>query len=119
MRTSNDPADFLPLSAPVYGVLITLGEERMHGYGIILEFEAATGQEGTLLPGSLYNTLARMRKQGLVDEVDAPPEETDPRRRYYQVTTLGRAVARAESLRMRAFLRLAEAKDLTGEPSGA
>ena len=113
------PEDFLPLSAPVYGVLLTLGAEAMHGYGIILAFEQATGQEGTLLPGSLYNTLGRMRKQGLVEEVSAPEGEADPRKRYYRATDLGRAVAKAESLRLRAFLQLAEAKDLSGEPSGA
>jgi DNA-binding PadR family transcriptional regulator len=57
--------DYLPLSAPMYSVLITLGDGAMHGFGIIETFEENTGQRGALLPGSLYNTIARMMKQGL------------------------------------------------------
>jgi DNA-binding PadR family transcriptional regulator len=111
--------DLLPLSAPVYGVLITLGERAMHGYGIILEFEKRTGQEGTLLPGSLYNTISRMLKQGLIEEVEAPPAGQDERRRYYRATAFGRSVARAESARLRTLLSLAEHQNLAGDPSTA
>jgi DNA-binding PadR family transcriptional regulator len=113
------PETFLPLSAPVYGVLLTLGERAMHGYGIIVEFEARTGQEGALLPGSLYNTLSRMLAQGLVEEVPRPERDGDPRKRYYRATDLGRSVARAESERLRALLRLAEERNLGGQPSTA
>ena len=108
MRTE----DFLPLSAPMYAVLITLGDGAMHGFGIIERFEASTGQQGALLPGSLYNTIARMLKQGLLDEVAPPPEETDGRKRYYRATELGRAVAAAESSRLRTLLALADESGL-------
>ena len=111
--------DFLPLSAPVYGILLTLGDKAMHGYGIILEFEERTGHEGALLPGSLYNTISRMLKQKLVEEVEAPPEEEDRRKRYYRATELGRDVARAESARLRTLLELAQEQDLAGTPSSA
>ena len=102
------PEDFLPLSPPMYAVLITLGDGAMHGYGIIETFEQSTGQRGALLPGSLYNTIARMLKQSLLEEVPAPEVETDGRKRYYRVTELGRAVARAESARLRTLLALAD-----------
>jgi len=115
----NRPEDFLPLSAPVYGVLLTLGDRAMHGYGIILEVEERTGHEGALLPGSLYNTIARMLKQGLVEEVEPPAHEDDRRKRYYRATELGRAVARAESARLRTLLELAREQDLAGDPSSA
>jgi DNA-binding PadR family transcriptional regulator len=104
-------AEFLPLSPPVYGILLTLGTSAMHGYGIILEFEKRTGQEGTLLPGSLYNTIARMVRDNLIDEV-AASAEGDPRKRYYRATELGRTVARAESARLRTLLELAEEQNL-------
>lgn len=107
---------FLPLSAPMYAVLITLGNGAMHGYGIIETFEESTGQRGALLPGSLYNTIARMLKQRLLDEVSAPAEESDGRKRYYRATQLGRAVARAESIRLRAVLAIADRGGLA--PSG-
>ncbi len=57
----------LPLTPPVYNVLLALGEEPLHGYAIIQEFERKTGQVGALLPGSLYNTIARMLKLGVID----------------------------------------------------
>ncbi|MEM7415876.1 MAG: PadR family transcriptional regulator [Gemmatimonadota bacterium] len=100
--------DFLPLSAPMYAVLITIGDGAMHGLGIIQTFEESTGQSGALLPGSLYNTIARMSKQGLLEEVAPPIGDRDDRKRYYAVTELGRAVRSAESARLRTLLALAD-----------
>ena len=108
----NDLDRFLPLSPPVYNILLALGDRALHGYAIIQEFEQMTGEAGSLLPGSLYNTVARMLKSELVEEsTSASQDSEDPRRRYYVVTALGRAVARAESARLRKFLLLAEAQD--------
>lgn len=101
------PESFLPLTPPVYAVLITLGTGAMHGYGIIRTFEDRTGQKDVLLPGSLYNTIARMLQLGLLEDAEAPSEESDARRRYYRATELGRQVAAAESSRLRALLALA------------
>jgi DNA-binding PadR family transcriptional regulator len=112
----SDVPSFLPLSAPMYSVLLTLGNRAMHGYGIILEFEARTGQEGVLLPGSLYNTIARMLKISLIEEVEPPDAAEDRRKRYYRATELGRQVARAESERLRGLLRLADDQRLAEEP---
>ena len=109
-----EPQKFLPLSTPMYAVLITLGEAAMHGYGIIQSFEQSTGQEGTLLPGSVYNTISRMMQLGLLEEMEPPSEESDVRKRYYGATELGRAVARAESERLRGLLSLAEQGGLSG-----
>jgi len=106
---------FLPLSTPTYAVLITLGRNSMHGLGIIEAFESSTGQQSTLLPGSLYNTMARMMKQGLLDEVDAPEGERDGRKRYYHATDLGIAVAAAETARLRALIVLADTGRLAAE----
>lgn len=109
-----DPVDFLPLSSPTYAVLITLGDRSLHGYGIIRAFEARTGQEGALLPGSLYNTIARMLRQNLLEEVPSPPQEEDRRKRYYRATPLGRKVARAESERLETLLGFAREGGLAG-----
>lgn len=109
-----NPETFLPLSPPTYAILITLGDRSLHGYGIIQAFEARTGQEGTLLPGSLYNTIARMLGQNLLEEVPSPDREGDGRKRYYRATALGRSVARAESERLETLLGLAREGDLAG-----
>lgn len=109
-----NPEDYLPLSAPMYSILVTLGEDSLHGYGIIRRFEDETGQEGALLPGSVYNTLSRLMRQGLVQEVPPPEDDEDGRRRYYCVTETGRAVARAETARLQSLLNLAESGGLAG-----
>ena len=115
MVTSRHDTDaFLPLPAGMYHVLLALGGEVLHGYGIIQSFEALTGGADTLLPGSLYAILARMATIGLVEEVDPPSAEPSggPPRRYYRMTALGRAVARAESARQARLLEVAHARGL-------
>jgi len=107
---------YLPLSPAVYQVLLALGKGPLHGYAIIQEFERRTGRAGALLPGSLYNTIARMVKAGLiVESADRPEEEDDSRRRYYAVTDLGRDVARAESQRLRTLLDMADERAMGSE----
>ena len=48
----------------------------------------------------LLQTAARLLDQGLIEELDERRGEDDERRRYYRLTALGRAVARAEVERM-------------------
>jgi DNA-binding PadR family transcriptional regulator len=108
--------DFLPLTPPEYHVLLALGEEALHGYAMMQALEEKTGGRDALLPGTLYATLARMVERGLLEPLARPPEPgADARRRYYRVTDLGRAVARAESERMRRLLAVAERERLVPE----
>jgi len=105
---ARDPSSFLPLNPPALHVLLVLGERRMHGYAMMEDLERRTGGAATLLPGTLYTTLARLVEQGLVREVPAPEyDRQGGARRYYARTALGRAVAGAESKRLDAIVRLA------------
>lgn len=115
---SRNPRDLLPLSPPAFHVLLALGEERLHGYAIMREFESRTAGRELLLPGTLYTTIARMLELGLIQEVGnrPPAAEDDRRRRYYQVTEFGREVARAEASRMRLLLDVAAQQRLTTDP---
>lgn len=110
---TRDPRELLPLSNPMYYVLLALGDEALHGYGIMQAFEADTDGEETLLPGTLYATIARMVEAGLIEELPEPPEDsTDRRRRYYRATSFGREVARLESERLARLLELARRQGL-------
>jgi hypothetical protein len=55
-----------------------------------------------------------MLEQGLLVETsDRPaPEFDDERRRYYRITPLGTAVARAEARRLNELVRMARARGL-------
>ena len=68
-------------------------------------------------PGTLYGSLKRLLEAGLVGETGerADPERGDERRRYYQLTPFGLAVARAEARRLETMVRAARRKKLIGE----
>lgn len=104
--------DLLPLSPPVYHVMLALGADTLHGYAIMRAFEDLTGGAERLLPGTLYATLARMVETGLIEEAAPTEESPDARRRYYHLTAFGRRVAAAESERMRRLLEVADAQNV-------
>lgn len=114
-RTHRDPLEVLPLSPPVYHVLLALGDSTGHGYSIMQTFETLTEGRERLLPGTLYATLARMVETGLIEEVPPPDPSVDARRRYYRVTDWGQAVARAEAERMRLLLDVASLRGMVPE----
>jgi DNA-binding PadR family transcriptional regulator len=116
-RLTRDPAELIPLKHATYQVLLALGDgESMHGYAIMQAISTMTGGGESILPGTLYAALARMVDEKLVEE--SAPRDDDPSggppRRYYRRTSFGRAVARAESERLRALLDVARAQNIFG-----
>src|SRR6185436_19017693 len=105
---------FLPLPAATFHILLALAEEDRHGYAIIQDVEARTGGELRLSAGTLYRSVQRMLEQGLIVETrERPaPEEDDERRRYYRISPLGTAVAKAEARRLSELVRMAHASGL-------
>ena len=116
-RLTRDPASLIPLKHSTYQVLLALGDgESMHGYAIMQAVSEMTQGRETILPGTLYAALARMVDEGLVETQEAPDDDPSggPVRRYYRRTGFGRAVARAESERLRALLDIAVAQRIIG-----
>ena len=116
-RPPKDPASLLPLKQSIYRVLLAMPDgEALHGYAIMQAVTEMTQGRDAILPGTLYAALARMVDEGLVEAQDAPADEASggPARRYYQRTPFGRAVARAESERLRALLDIAVAQKIIG-----
>lgn len=104
-----------PLSPPVFYILLALADRERHGYAIMQEVEHRTRDRVRLLPGSLYSTIKRMLKSGLIEECDSgevDPYNEDERRRYYRITESGRAAAMKEIDRMSMLLELAGEKRL-------
>jgi DNA-binding PadR family transcriptional regulator len=115
MTAQPRPESLLPLPPPVFHILMAVADEDRHGYAIIQEVRARTGGEVRLGPGTLYRSIQRMLDDDLIVEVaERPaPELDDERRRYYRITTFGRAVARAEANRLQELVRLARASGFT------
>jgi len=101
----------LPLPAATFHILMALTDQDRHGYAIIQDVALRTGGELKLSAGTLYRSIQRMLEQGLLAETrERPaPDEDDERRRYYRITPLGTAVARAEARRLSDLVRMARA----------
>ena|SRR5688572_5967243 len=117
----DDQADvdaMLPLPAAAFHILLALSGGDCHGYGIIQDVEARTNGTLRLSPGTLYRTIQRLLEQGLIEEPRRPARSNnDPRRRYYRLTPFGEAVARAETQRLAALVRLARSAWRVAESS--
>lgn len=101
----------LPLSEPVFQILLALSDRDLHGYAIIQDIRARTDGQVDLTASTLYAAVRRLLDAELIREVKRPADD-DPRRRYYQLTALGREVARLETARLERTLRLARQKRL-------
>ena len=119
-KTQAAADDQLPLTPPVFHILLALADEERHGYAIMQDVAEQTNGTLQLAPGTLYGCLKLMVASGLVVESEARPNAAggDERRRYYQMTALGHRVVRAEAERLRNAVGAARAKRLLKE-SGA
>src|SRR5271156_1472771 len=81
-------AAFGRYAGPATLILSSLAEGPKHGYALTKDIEAFAGVH--LAPGTLYEALARLDGQGLIQAL-----ESDDRRRPYQLTAAGAAALRA------------------------
>src|SRR5215472_9558464 len=75
-------------AGPATLILSSLAGGIKHGYALTKDIEAFAGVR--LAPGTLYEALARLDVQGLIEGV-----ESDDRRRPYRLTAAGATVLRA------------------------
>jgi DNA-binding PadR family transcriptional regulator len=116
MAKTKDPQELLPLTPPVFHILLALCDEERHGYGIMQDVARQTGDGLQLGPGTLYGCLKRMLAAGLVEESDERPDTVldDERRRYYRMTMLGKRVVKAEAQRLASAVTAARSKLIGG-----
>ena len=109
------PQQFLPLTVPVFQMLLSLSDRDLHGYAIIQDIRERTENEVELTASTLYAAIKRLLDGRLIEELDSRPgpEDDDPRRRYYRITPLGMDVARLETARLERALKMARQKKLT------
>jgi DNA-binding PadR family transcriptional regulator len=112
--------DPLPLTPPVFHILVALSEGERHGYAIMQDVAWQTNEALQLGPGTLYGCLKRMLAAGLVEESDERPDPAmdDSRRRYYRITTRGLHAVRAEAERLANAVTAAKARRLLDAKAG-
>jgi len=103
-----------PLTPAVFAVLLALAENDKHGYAIMKEARTPQGGGIEMGPGTLYGTLDRLMRDGLVEESGVSDDE---RRRYYRLKARGRKVVAAELERLQTAVKQGRALGLL--PDGA
>jgi DNA-binding PadR family transcriptional regulator len=108
------PQHHLPLTVPVFQIMLSLSDQELHGYAIIQDIRERTGGEVELTASTLYAAIKRLLDYRLIEELDTRPgpEDDDARRRYYRITSLGLDVARLETARLERVLKMARQKKL-------
>src|ERR1700727_2144635 len=81
-------AGFGGYAGPATLVVSSLGEGDKRGYALTKDVEPFAGVR--LAPGTLYEALARLESQGLIEALDA-----EDRRRPYRLTTAGATALKA------------------------
>jgi len=87
----------LPLTPAVLAILLALAGSEKHGYAIMKEASLPEGGGVTMGPGTLYGSLDRMIRSGMIEETGYTDNE---RRRYYRITRFGSEVFSAEAARL-------------------
>jgi DNA-binding PadR family transcriptional regulator len=109
------PVDsLLPLTPIAFEILMALIEEDRHGYAVLQQVEQRVGSVLPLRTGTLYRALARLMEDKLIEQVDG--DASDPRRRYYRLTVLGRETAEAEARRLENQVLFARSRKLLTGP---
>jgi DNA-binding PadR family transcriptional regulator len=96
-----------PVGPQVFQILLSLAEADRHGYAIIADIRRRTRDEMRLTASTLYAALKRLLDQGWIEELAPPADESDSRRRYYRLTSVGRQAGRAEAARLEAMAAMA------------
>ena len=91
-----------PLSVPVFQILVSLSDRRLHGYAILRDIKHRTNGQVSLTASTLYSAVNRLLESGWIQESDdrPAPELDDERRRYFAITEAGLDALRQELARM-------------------
>lgn len=90
---------YVPMTETSFYILLCTRQET-HGYGIVQKVEALTGGEVKISPGTMYGSLSKMEKDGLIRF--AREEEN---RKLYHITELGEQVLELEMNRIERLYR--------------
>ena len=90
---------YVPMTETGFYILLCLREEA-HGYNIIRKVEELTNGEIRISPGTMYGSLAKMEKDGLIHFV-----REEEKRKIYCITDLGRTVLALEMKRIERLYR--------------
>lgn len=86
---------YVPMTETGFYILFCLQEE-MHGYSITQKVKELTDGEVVITAGTMYGSLSKMEKDGLIQFV-----REDEKRKLYRITELGKEILALEINRIK------------------
>lgn len=86
---------YVPMTETGFYILLCL-QKPNHGYGIVQIVDKMTDGEIKLTPGTMYGSLSKMEKDGLIRFV-----REEQKRKIYVITDLGNQVLQLELKRIK------------------
>ncbi|HRQ38270.1 MAG TPA: helix-turn-helix transcriptional regulator [Chloroflexota bacterium] len=103
-----DTQPFLPLSEPVFFILLSLAPGPQHGYAIMKETAVSSNGRVQLSTSTLYSAIKRLLEQGWIERAAAESGVANGReRKAYQLTEQGRRLLNAEINRLQSLVAAA------------
>lgn len=93
---------YVPMTETAFYILRCL-QSPNHGYGVVQTVERLTDGAIKLAPGTMYGSLAKMEKDGLIRFV-----REEGKRKLYEITAPGREVLQTEIARIERLYRIAQ-----------
>ena len=93
---------YVPMTETGFYILYCLQKEN-HGYGIVQAVEKITNGEIRLAPGTMYGSLSKMEKDGVIRFV-----REEEKRKIYRITDLGEEVLALEIKRIERLYKIAK-----------
>ena len=90
---------YVPMTETGFYILFCLQKER-HGYSITQKVKELTEGQLSISPGTMYGTLAKMEKDGLIAFV-----REEEKRKLYSITELGSQILELEIQRIERLYR--------------
>ena len=97
---------YVPMTETGFYILFCL-QKPQHGYGIGLQVKKMTDGEVSISAGTMYGTLSKMEKDGLIVF-----EREDEKRKLYQITELGKEVLQLEMKRIERLYKNSKGEEI-------
>ena len=99
---------YVPMTETGFYILLCLRSPN-HGYGVVQKVREMTDNEVVLGPGTMYGSLSKMEKDGLIEFV-----REEDKRKIYQITELGMEVLELELKRIQRLYRVRQKRNFAG-----
>ena len=93
---------YMPMTETAFYILFCL-QKPNHGYGIVQTVEKLTDSAIRLAPGTMYGSLSKMEKDGVIRFV-----KEEDKRKIYEITSLGKEVLNIEFERIKRLYRMTQ-----------